>query len=578
MESQKQDKSNWKQRFELEYPEIVNLKERLIPIERAISFGREYVRDEETKNFHQNKKDLLNKNTILQLILQHLEFEGLKKSRKLLEQETKKKYIELPDLNESRLVTLLRIILKDTETIWDLTIDDKFISSKQNMEQLHAHLMDLDLLEEEANNIEEVEDVNIWEETPFNIIYDKDGKSIKAASLNQLVLKMTETDEDYDPQLLPIFLHTYKTFTTPEKFMQKLIQRYKVPSKNPNNEKDEEWKASKRTMQIRVINVLRKWIGDHYSDFKNSNKLMKRLEDFISMIEQDNKILAKPLYTALNNAEKSLEKKIYQLPTPPEPKVSLKTIFLPNLDLLECEEEEIARQLTIIEFGIYSEIKSFELLNCAWSKSQLKHRSPNVLKMIERSTKVSLWIASLILKQEKIKKRVKVTQKIIKIAENLFYMNNFSTSFSILAGLNMTSIHRLKYTFSELPKNSQQTLLELNQKLSSDYSYKSYRNILATVNPPCIPYLGTYLTDLTFINENENLCKGLINFAKRRLMYDVMEKIQRYQLMPYNFTPIPQILMLLETKSLPIIEREEERQRLSLLYEPTNAERSVTFS
>lgn len=48
-------------------------------------------------------------------------------------------------------------------------------------------------------------------------------------------------------------------------------------------------------------------------------------------------------------------------------------------------------------------------------------------------------------------------------------MNNFSTSFSILAGLkkffffliffkglNMTSIHRLKYTFSELPKNSQQ--------------------------------------------------------------------------------------------------------------------------
>lgn len=27
-------------------------------------------------------------------------------------------------------------------------LDDKFISSKQNMEQLHAHLMDLDLLEE----------------------------------------------------------------------------------------------------------------------------------------------------------------------------------------------------------------------------------------------------------------------------------------------------------------------------------------------------------------------------------------------------------------------------------------------
>lgn len=44
---------------------------------------------------------------------------------------------------------------------------------------------------------EQVEDVNIWQENPFNIIYDKDPKNIKAASLNQLVLRLTDTAEDY---------------------------------------------------------------------------------------------------------------------------------------------------------------------------------------------------------------------------------------------------------------------------------------------------------------------------------------------------------------------------------------------
>jgi hypothetical protein len=44
---------------------------------------------------------------------------------------------------------------------------------------------------------EGVEDVNIYEESPFNLVMDeKDSKFIKAASLNQLILKMTDTNEE----------------------------------------------------------------------------------------------------------------------------------------------------------------------------------------------------------------------------------------------------------------------------------------------------------------------------------------------------------------------------------------------
>ena len=40
---------------------------------------------------------------------------------------------------------------------------------------------------------------------------------------------------------------------------------------------------------------------------------------------------------------------------------------------------------------------------------------------------------------------------------------------------------------------------EYMELMSSKSSYKSYRETLHTVNPPVIPYMGTYLTDITYV-------------------------------------------------------------------------------
>ena len=60
---------------------------------------------------------------------------------------------------------------------------------------------------------------------------------------------------------------------------------------------------------------------------------------------------------------------------------------------------------------------------------------------------------------------------------------------------------------------------DLKAILSSEQSYKSFRAHLKTCIGACIPYLGMYLTDLTFIEDGNSTFlkpkdKELINFQK----------------------------------------------------------------
>lgn len=46
-----------------------------------------------------------------------------------------------------------------------------------------------------------------------------------------------------------------------------------------------------------------------------------------------------------------------------------------------------------------------------------------------------------------------------------------------------------------------ETFEQLKNLMSTDKNYLTYRNVVKLANPPCIPYLGVFLTDLVFIDE-----------------------------------------------------------------------------
>lgn len=73
---------------------------------------------------------------------------------------------------------------------------------------------------------------------------------------------------------------------------------------------------------------------------------------------------------------------------------------------------------------------------------------------------------------------------------------------------------------SILPLQSRQTVEKLQNLVSSDGRFRNLRDSLHRTDPPCIPYLGMYLSDLTFIEEGTpNFTdNGLLNFAKMRMV------------------------------------------------------------
>uniref|UniRef100_A0A5F9CU65 Ras protein specific guanine nucleotide releasing factor 1 n=1 Tax=Oryctolagus cuniculus TaxID=9986 RepID=A0A5F9CU65_RABIT len=80
-------------------------------------------------------------------------------------------------------------------------------------------------------------------------------------------------------------------------------------------------------------------------------------------------------------------------------------------------------------------------------------------------------------------------------------------------------------------------LIDKLQKLvSSEGRFKNLREALKNCDPPCVPYLGMYLTDLAFIEEGTpNYTEdGLVNFSKMRMISHIIREIRQFQQTAYK--------------------------------------------
>ncbi|CAF5183205.1 unnamed protein product [Rotaria magnacalcarata] len=124
-----------------------------------------------------------------------------------------------------------------------------------------------------------------------------------------------------------------------------------------------------------------------------------------------------------------------------------------------------------------------------------------------------------ILSQSTINDRIQCIEKWGTVADICRYLRNFNGVLQIMAAFVNSSVYRLKQTWDRTSKQSKHVINKLQSLVHSDGKFKNLRDTLTKVDPPCIPYLGLYLSDLTFIEESSQDMSEFqsVNFSKMRM-------------------------------------------------------------
>ncbi|XP_045481694.1 ras-specific guanine nucleotide-releasing factor 1-like isoform X2 [Harmonia axyridis] len=318
---------------------------------------------------------------------------------------------------------------------------------------------------------------------------------------------------------------------------------------------------------MRVLNVLRHWISKHPQDFENDPRLKTMTIEFLDDIIYSPNLLpaehksAAQLLRLLSKEEgdgsKVDIKKILTAPSHPT-KESIETL----------SALEIAEQLTYIDHQIFIAISSEEFLGQAWMKNDKRIKAPHILMMTKRFNDVSRLVASEIIKRNLISTRVIAIEKWAAVADICRCLHNFNGVLQICSAFTNSSVYRLKKTWDKVSKTTKQTIDKLQNIVSSDGRFRSLRDALHRCDPPCIPYLGMYLTDLSFIEEGTPnfTAENLLNFSKMRMIAHVIREIRHFQLTSYKIELIRKVTNYLLDTSL--LMDDEELYSISLEIEP----------
>jgi RasGEF domain len=232
-----------------------------------------------------------------------------------------------------------------------------------------------------------------------------------------------------------------------------------------------------------------------------------------------------------------------------------------------------------MEWNLYKAVAPKELLGLAWSKKDAAERSPKLLQLIDRFNLVSNWVVVTLVREFDLKKRVKLLTHFVKICAEMSNMGNFNGVFEIVSGLHSSPADRLKHTWAGLSSKKRKLFeTQLSKITHPSKNYEMYRGLLHSraSNIPTLPYVGMFLSDLTFIEEGnpstilpkdvegaedqvcpENESIHMVNFYRYGLVANVIHLVQRFQQQDFVIEPVPFLAKLLRDVHPEIVEEKE---------------------
>uniref|UniRef100_A0A8B9Z023 Ras-GEF domain-containing protein n=1 Tax=Buteo japonicus TaxID=224669 RepID=A0A8B9Z023_9AVES len=330
---------------------------------------------------------------------------------------------------------------------------------------------------------------------------------------------------------------------TKEKYRRMSLASAGFPTDQRNGDKEF---VIRRAATNRVLNVLRHWVSKHSQDFETNEELKFRVIAFLEEVIHDPELLTQERKAAANIIAEGVKAEPFE-----------------NHSALE-----IAEQLTLLDHLVFKKIPYEEFFGQGWMKLEKNERTPYIMKNTKHFNDVSNLIASEILRNEEINARVSAIEKWVAVADICRCLHNYNAVLEITSSLNRSAIFRLKKTWLKVSKQTKALIDKLQKLVSSEGRFKNLREALKNCDPPCVPYLGMYLTDLAFIEEGTpNYTEdGLVNFSKMRMISHIIREIRQFQQTSYKIEHQPKVTQYLLDQSF--VMDEETLYEASLRIEP----------
>ncbi|KAK9510138.1 hypothetical protein O3M35_004984 [Rhynocoris fuscipes] len=371
---------------------------------------------------------------------------------------------------------------------------------------------------------------------------------LKAGTLQRLVEALATDEGELESTYVNIFLATYRTFATPHQVLTLLLDRYEQLA---NNELDLPEQVADQHCKT-LCGALHVWLESYPEDW-NQPPLHPMIHQLLLFTQRY--LPNSELHIKLKHRLQSLQSlpKNNDVYSAYNGTLCLHTTSTqPPCHFPDIPHQHFAEQLTRIDMELFKKVIVHQCLGGVWSRREKRRaeEAPTVLATVTQFNAVSLRVISTVLIHASTP-RSSIIANWIDIAQELRILKNFSSLKAIISGLQSNPVYRLSKTWSALPKDKVEMFEELARIFSEDNNQWAQRELLMregtarfadtvgqndkqlqkTISYGTIPYLGTFLTDLTMIDAAipDMLPEGLINFDKRRKEFEVLAQIKLLQ-------------------------------------------------
>ncbi|TLS24365.1 hypothetical protein PpBr36_08946 [Pyricularia pennisetigena] len=427
------------------------------------------------------------------------------------------------------------------------------------------------------------------------LMFNKEGQ-VTGGSLPALVERLTTHESTPDAMFVSTFYLTFRLFCTPVKLAESLIDRFDYVAESAH---------MAGPVRLRVYNVFKGWLESHWRDetdrealgliepfatFKLGEVLPsagKRILELVDRVSASGGgALVPRLVSSMGKTNTSISQYVpADTPMPNPVFTKSHANLLANWrnggscpSILDLDALEVARQLTIKQMNIFCSIMPEELLGSQWMKNG-GAESPNVKAMSTFSNDLSSLVSDTILHYNEVKKRAAVLKQWIKVAHQCLELNNYDALMAIICSLNSSTITRLRRTWEAVSPRRRELLKQLQAIVEPSQNNKVLRGRLHGHVPPCLPFLGMFLTDLTFVDIGNPAIKQLpgnegdgkspaitvINFDKHARTAKIIGELQRFQI-PYRLQELTEVQEWIQAQIARLRELETPNDNVQVAY------------